>query len=78
MERILIREGAIYALILIAAALAIHPDILEVPGERLASMTERDNYFHPLAYGGILYLIVALARRIVSLIGKFFHRKSRS
>ena len=78
MQRLLIREGAIYAVVVAVSALMIHPDLLSLPSERLARMAERGNHLHPLIYGGILYLVVALLRRIASFIGALFRLKSRS
>lgn len=78
MQRILIREGMICLLIIFVSGLIIHPDLLGVPSERLSLMGERGNYLHPLIYGGILCLVVAIFRLVASFIGKLFGAKRKS
>ncbi|MHC3995301.1 hypothetical protein ACXWTF_10770 [Thiomicrolovo sp. ZZH C-3] len=63
----MIREGAIYLLLLITLSLLLHPDLLSDPAARFSQMLGRENYFHPLLYALPVYLIVLLFRSILQL-----------
>jgi len=78
MRKRVIREGALFALLLVTFSLLIHPDLLSDPGTRFAQMTGRSNYAHPLLYTLLLYLVVLLMRGIVRLIGRLFRRNDRA
>ncbi len=65
MQKTLIREMAIYAILLVVLALMMHPDLLFNPTERISLMQERKNYFHPLIYTFILYSLFFFIRLVV-------------
>jgi hypothetical protein len=73
MKNIMIREIAIYVILLIVLAFTMHPDLLS--GERFELMGERGNYFHPLLYTLILYLILLVIRYIIKKISSLFRKK---
>ncbi|WP_345969688.1 hypothetical protein WCX72_10280 [Sulfurimonas sp. HSL1-6] len=74
MRKPMLREGAIFALLLIALSLLLHPDLLSDPGTRLSHMTGRGNYIHPLVYTLFVYLVVLLLRGVIRLFARFFRR----
>ncbi|WP_345972270.1 hypothetical protein [Sulfurimonas diazotrophicus] len=74
MRKPMLREGAIFALLLIALSLLLHPDLLSDPGTRLSQMTGRGNYLHPLVYTLLVYLVVLLLRGVIRLFARFFRR----
>jgi len=73
MRRIVIREAAVYLLLLVTLALLMHPDLLGSTA-RFSQMAERGNYLHPLFYTGLIYLVVLLVRGIFTLILRLFGR----
>jgi hypothetical protein len=68
MKKVLLREMAIYAIILLTMAFLIHPDLLTDPAQRVEILKDRGNYLHPLVYAGVLYLFTALVRIAVRFI----------
>ena len=73
MRRIVIREAAVYLLLLVTLALLMHPDLLGSTA-RFSQMTERGNFFHPFIYTGLIYLILLLLRGILRLLLRLFGR----
>ena len=67
MGRSVIREAAVYMLLLVIFALLMHPDLLNGT-ERFSQMAERGNYLHPLLYTGLIYLIILIFRGIGSVL----------
>ncbi|UFS62020.1 hypothetical protein LOH54_10205 [Sulfurimonas sp. HSL-3221] len=74
MRKLMIREGAIFALLLVTLSLLLHPDLLSDPGVRLSQMTGRGNYLHPLVYTLLVYFVVLLLRGVIRLFARLFHR----
>ncbi len=48
----------------------MHPDLLSAPLDRFTHMFERQNYFHPLLYAFVLYIMLMLLRLIIRGITK--------
>jgi hypothetical protein len=78
MKRIVIRETAIYLLLLVTFAFLMHPDLLSAPGSRLALMHERGNYFHPLLYAAFIYITVLIFRGAIHLLGRLLSRSKEA
>jgi len=76
MQRIMIREVAIYAILLVTLALLMHPDLLSNPIERLSVMQERANYIHPLVYAFVIYFFLLIVRFVVKKIARLFKKSS--
>ncbi|MFA6143844.1 MAG: hypothetical protein WCW84_02430 [Sulfurimonas sp.] len=72
MNKALLREIAIFGVLLPILALLMHPDFLGNPLLRFNTMLERGNYFHPLVYTTILYSIIAILRMILQLGRRLF------
>jgi hypothetical protein len=77
MLRIVIRETAIFMLLLVTLALLMHPDLFGNPGQRIALMQERDVYTHPLLYTALIYIILLLLRLIVRAVRRLFRHLPR-
>jgi len=75
MRRIVIREAALYLLLLVTLALLVHPDLLGSTA-RFSQIAERGNFLHPLFFTGLVYLIVLLVRGIIRTLSKLFGRTS--
>jgi H+/Cl- antiporter ClcA len=75
MQKKVIREIAIYAILLVALALLMHPDLLSHTSERFSSMQERRNYFHPFIYAFFIYLLLLFLRFVVKKIATLFRKK---
>lgn len=78
MRKKVIREGAIYALLLVTLALLMHPDLLSDPAARFSLMQGRENYLHPLFYTALIYLIVLMLRGILGIAARLFSRNAPS
>ncbi len=78
MQKRVIREGAIFALLLVTFALLMHPDLLHEPAARFSQLMGRGDYFHPFIYTALLYLITLLFRGIVRLLRRLFTKKKPS
>lgn len=64
-----IRIELLYFLaILIVLAILQHSDLLTAPLERINTMTQKGNYFHPLLWSSIVYVIIGLIRLIVKYL----------
>jgi hypothetical protein len=74
MRKYVIKEGAVFLLLLITLSLLLHPDLLSDPASRLSQMLGRENYFHPLLYTLPVYLIVLLFRGIMHLFRHLIRR----
>jgi hypothetical protein len=72
----MIREVAIYAILLVTLALLMHPDLLSNPIERLSVMQERANYIHPLVYVFVIYFFLLIVRFVVKKIARLFKKSS--
>lgn len=68
------KELLIYLFIVILSALIFHPDLLSEPGSRLAMMSDRANYYHPLLFGLVIYLGIAVLRLILLGLRKIIKR----
>lgn len=68
MKKVLLRETAIYAALLLMLALLMHPDLLTDPAERVRLMSEHSNYLHPLLYAGVLYVLIGIIRLLIHFI----------
>jgi len=75
MKRVLTKELTIYVVLFVLLALLMHPDLLETPSSRFSLMLERENFYHPLLYSFILYVLLYIFRfiskKIVLLFNKF-------
>jgi hypothetical protein len=74
MKKVLIREAVIFAVLLILLAFLMHPDLIS--GERFAVMSERGNFFHPLLYTFLIYIVLFIVRFLFAKILKIFKKKS--
>ncbi|MFH0709534.1 MAG: hypothetical protein V2A75_04940 [Pseudomonadota bacterium] len=75
MNKTLLREIAIFGILLPILAFLMHPDLLNNPLLRFATMMEKGNYFHPLVYTAIVYSIIAILRMILQLGKRLFSSK---
>ena len=57
-----------FIVILVILALLQHSDLLTSPLDRLETMTQKQNYFHPLLWTSIVYAVVGAMRLIVKYI----------
>ena len=64
-----------FTLILILLALLQHADLLTSPMQRIDTMTQKGNFFHPLLWTSIVYLVVGLIRLIIKYL---FYLKNRN
>jgi hypothetical protein len=78
MRKMVMREAAVYALLLVTCALLMHPDLLSDPADRYAMMEGRENYFHPLFYTALIYLIVLIFRGVIGMIARLFSHSAPS
>jgi len=78
MRKKVIREGAIFALLLVTLALLMHPDLLSDPSARFAQMQSRENHLHPLLYAALMYLIVLIFRGILGITARLFGHNAPS
>jgi len=74
MQKKLIREMAIYAILLILLAFVMHSDLLSSPTERFSLMQERENYLHPFVYAFIIYIFLLFIRFIVKKTATLFKK----
>jgi hypothetical protein len=78
MRKTVMREAAVYALLLVTCALLMHPDLLSDPAERFSLMQGRKNYMHPFLYTALLYLILLIFRGIVGMVARLFSHDPQS
>jgi len=72
-----IREMVIYTILLVTLALLMHPDLLSTPTQRISLFQDRQNYFHPLLYTFIVYILFFLPiRYIFKKIRNIFTKKA--
>jgi hypothetical protein len=76
MIKIIIRELAIYAGMLLALALLMHPDLLSDPSSRIGLLSERGSYLHPLVYAGVFYLLSGMIRLAIRFIRRIVKKTS--
>jgi uncharacterized membrane protein len=69
------KEILIYIVILVVAAIGMHPDLISDPAQRFSQMQSMGNYTHPFIYSFILYLIIGIFRVIIGFIKKLFTSK---
>jgi uncharacterized integral membrane protein len=69
------KELLIYIIILVIAAVSMHPDLLNEPSHRFSQMQSMGNYSHPFIYSFVLYMIVGILRVITAFIKKLFTSK---
>ena len=74
MQKVLIREGSIFFLILIILAGVLHPDLFVNPVNRFSLMQEKVNYYHPFIYTFFVYSILYLLRFFVKKITYVLHK----
>jgi len=75
-KKALIREIYYYLLTLCILAMMMHIDLLSDPLARVAMMQEKENYFHPLLYAFVIYIIIFTIRKIIDFIMGLFGKKS--
>ncbi|MEA1917853.1 MAG: hypothetical protein U9N42_10075 [Campylobacterota bacterium] len=75
MKSQLLKEVAIYFLLLIVSAILMHPDLLSEPQARFELMRANSNYSHPFVYALLVYIIFWIPRAIFLLTKKFFTKK---
>jgi hypothetical protein len=68
MQKVLIREMAIYVILLVVLAFLMHPDLLVSPQERIGVMDERGNWAHPFIYTFLIYSILFFVRFVVKKV----------
>ena len=64
-----------YLAIVIILAFIQHPDLFTAPLTRFQQMQNVQNYFHPLLWASILYLLMGVFRVLFSIVG---HLKNQS
>ena len=74
MRQTAVKESLLYLTIVVGLALLMHPDLLSAPLDRFTHMSERQNYFHPLLYAFIFYIMLMLLRLILKGIRKIVRR----
>ena len=62
MRKIIFKEFAVYIVLFIFLAAAMHPDLFSAPADRLILMTERQNYIHPFVYTLLAYILICILR----------------
>jgi len=72
MQKLLIREVAIFVILLVTLAFVMHPDLLSNPVERFSTMQDRGNYIHPFLYTFIIYIVLFIFRFIVKKVINLF------
>ena len=70
MIKIIKLELLYYVAIVVILALLQHPDLLTSPLTRLNQMQNTQNYFHPLFWASILYLLVGMFRGLFAVMSK--------
>jgi hypothetical protein len=78
MKKVLLREMAIYAVLLLTMALLMHPDLLTDPSQRMAVLQDRGNYLHPLVYAGVLYALIGIIRIAVRFLRRIGSRQKKN
>jgi hypothetical protein len=68
------KELLLYLFIVLLTALIFHPDLFTDPRSRLEMMSDRENYYHPLLFGLVIYLSIALLRLIVVGLKKIMQK----
>jgi len=68
MSKIAIKELVIYLTLLVLFAFLMHPDLLESPSSRFSAMIGKQNYYHPLIYTFLIYLILYFLRFFISKV----------
>jgi len=75
MKKVMIREAVIYAVLLILLSLLMHPDLLSDMSNRLVHLHELGNYYHPIIYTFIVYILLLIIRltinRVIFFVKKF-------
>jgi len=64
-----------FSVLLIILALVMHSDLISNPSERIELMSQKENYFHPLLWTSIIYLIIGLIRMIFNFLLRFKNKK---
>jgi len=77
MQKALVREGIYFLVLLFVLAFLIHPDLLSSPMQRVNAALESGNYFHPLLYTGVLFVLLFIFRFVFKKIFSFF-KKTKS
>jgi hypothetical protein len=76
MKKIILRETVIYAAMLLVLALLMHPDLFSDPATRVALLSERGSYLHPLIYASLLYALTGLFRLTIRLFRRFVRNRN--
>ena len=61
-------ELIIFIAILIILAILQHSDLLTSPIDRIELMVQKENYFHPLLWTSVVYLVIALLRLVIKYV----------
>ncbi len=59
-----------FCVILLILAVLQHSDLLHSPLQRANLMMEKENYFHPLLWTSVVYVVVGFFRLVVILFRK--------
>lgn len=59
-----------FCAILLILALLQHSDLLHSPLQRANLMMEKENYFHPLLWAFVVYVVIGFFRLVVKLFRK--------
>ena len=75
-KKFLKKEIFNYLIILLILTLIMHIDIVSDPLTRLQNMQEQGNYFHPLLYTFVVYIIILIIRKIIDFFVSIFEKKN--
>ncbi len=62
MIKTLQREVVYFLILMVILAMAVHPDLLSSPMERLNMMQVQQNYVHPFTWSAAAYLLIGVVR----------------
>lgn len=61
-------EFLYFSILLIILAILQHSDLLTSPLNRVELMIQKENYFHPLLWTSIVYLVIGTLRLIIKYV----------
>jgi hypothetical protein len=61
-------EFLYFIILLLILTILLHSDLLTSPQYRIELMIEKENYFHPLLWTSLVYLVIGLLRLVIKYI----------
>jgi hypothetical protein len=74
MQQKVAKELIIYMLIFVTLALLMHLDLFTEPVSRFSTMLERENFYHPLVYTSIVYIVILFFRLFIKYISVILNK----